>query len=93
MLHLQGNLQNVFDALFELGVIEPVLEMDWKPSLQEIEQGSFELSNAITIVNKCMNDRSMLKAELEKLDRHSLEVLAMEVAREFAGFHQREHLH
>lgn len=93
MLHLQGNLQNVFDALFELGVIEPVLEMDWKPSLQEMEQGSFELANAIQVVNTYVNDRSMLKLELEKLDRHSLEILAMEVAREFAGFHSRENLH
>lgn len=90
MLHLQGNLQNVFDALYELGVIEPVLKMDWKPSLEEIDQGSEELDQAIRIANMCSSDRSLLMVELEKLDRHSLEVLAMEVAREYAGFHTRE---
>ena len=26
---LQGDLQKVFDALYHLGVIDPVLEMDW----------------------------------------------------------------
>ncbi len=93
MLHLQGNLQNVFDALYELGVIEPVLKMDWKPTLEEIEQGSQELDRAIRVVNTCSDDRIQLKTELEKLDRHSLEVLAMEVAREYAGYHTREELH
>ena len=90
---LQGNLQNVFDALYELGVIEPVLKMDWKPALEEIDQGSFELAQAIQVANKCADNRAQLKTELEKLDRHSLEVLAMEVAREYAGFHTREELH
>jgi hypothetical protein len=93
MLHLQGNLQNVFDALYELGVIEPVLKMDWKPSLEEMDQGSEDLNNAIRIANTCANDRSRLMTELEKLDRHALEILAMEVAREYAGFHTREELH
>ena len=93
MLHLQGNLQTVFDALYELGVIEPVLKMDWKPSLEEMEQGSKELVQAITVVNTCAGDSYQLKTELEKLDRHSLEILAMEVAREYAGFHTRQELH
>lgn len=93
MLHLQGNLQNVFDALYELGVIEPVLKMDWKPSLEEMDQGSEDLNNAIRIANKCANDRARLMTELVKLDRHALEILAMEVAREYAGFHTREELH
>jgi hypothetical protein len=93
MLHLQGNLQNVFDALYELGVIEPVLKMDWKPSLEEMDQGSEDLNNAIRIANTCANDRTRLMTELVKLDRHALEILAMEVAREYAGFHTREELH
>jgi hypothetical protein len=93
MLHLQGNLQNVFDALYELGVIEPVLKMDWKPSLEEMDQGSEDLNNAIRIANTCANDRSRLMTELVKLERHALEILAMEVAREYAGFHTREELH
>ncbi len=93
MLHLQGDLQSVFDTLYELGVIEPVLGMDWKPSLEEISGGSPKLMRAIRIVNSCGADRFMLRSELSKLDRRSLEILAMEVAREYAEFQTRPELH
>jgi len=93
MLHLQGDLQFVFDALFEMGVIEPVLNMDWKQGLEEINVGSPKLVRAIRIVNSCGRDRGLLRNELEKLDKSSLEILAMEVAREYADFHLRQALH
>lgn len=93
MRHLQGDLQAVFDALYELGVIEPVLKMDWNPKLVEIEEGSPRLAHAVRVANKCGQDRGTLKNELGKLDRNALEVLAMEVAREYAGFHTRQELH
>lgn len=93
MLHLQGDLQSVFDALYELGVIEPVLDMDWGPKLQEMERGSPVLGLAIRVVNSCGHDRLKLQEELSKLDRRTLEILAMEVAREYAGFQTRDSLH
>lgn len=92
MLHLQGDLQVVFDALYELGVIEPVLKMDWKPCLEEVEEGSPRLEHAIEVVNGFSHDRKRLVAELKKLEWHDLEVLAMEVAREYADFHTRQSL-
>jgi hypothetical protein len=93
MLHLQGDLQVVFDALYELGVIEPVLKMDWRPTLEEMDKGSPVLSRAIGVVNKNASDRKLLSAALGQLDRSSLEILAMEVAREYAGFQTREAVH
>ena len=93
MLHLQGDLQVVFDALYELGVIEPVLNMDWRPALEEMDKGSPILLRAIGVVNKHASDRKLLYTELGKLDRSSLEILAMEVAREYAGFQTREAVH
>ncbi len=93
MRHLQGDLQAVFDALYELGVIEPVLKMDWNPKLVEIETGSPRLANAVQVANQCGTDRQRLTTELKKLDRNALEILAMEVAREYAGFHTRQELH
>lgn len=93
MQHIQGDLQAVFDALYEMGVIEPVLKMDWKPKLEEIETGSRELARAVHVVNGCGADRARLMCELGKLDQKSLEVLAMEVAREYANFHTRNQLH
>lgn len=90
MLHLQGNLQVVFDALYDLGIIEPVLEKEWREDLMEIEKGSPQLAHAVNIVNMFGHDSSLLATELGKLDRKSLEILAMEVAREYADFHSRQ---
>jgi hypothetical protein len=91
--HLQGDLQAVFDTLYEMGVIEPVLGMDWKTGLEEISDGSPKLMRAIRIANSCGQNRGMMREELQKLDRRSLEILAMEVAREYADFHLRQELH
>lgn len=90
MQHLQGDLQAVFDALYELGVIEPVLKMDWNSRLKEIETGSPRLARAVRIANECARDRKVLTARLKELDHGSLEILAMEVAREYAGFHTND---
>ena len=92
MLHLQGDLQKVFDALYDLGVIEPVLKKDWKDGLVEIDEGSPKLARAIAVVNGCKGDKNRLHSELGKLERSALEVLAMEVAREYTGFHTRTSL-
>ncbi len=90
MQHLQGDLQAVFDALYELGVIEPVLKMDWRTRLEEIEAGSPRLTRAVRIANECARDRKTLTARLAELDPGTLEILAMEVAREYAGFHTND---
>lgn len=93
MGHLQGDLQVVFDALYDLGIIEPVLKQDWRERLVEMEQGSDQLKRAIRVANECGRDRDALATRLAQLDRSALEVLAMEVAREYAGFHTRNELH
>ena len=92
MLHLQGDLQSVFDVLYALGIIEPVLKKDWREGLEAIEGGSPKLESAIEIVNLCKGDNRRLQDELAKLDKYSLEVLAMEVAREYTDFHTRTSL-
>jgi hypothetical protein len=93
MGHLQGDLQAVFDALYDLGVIEPVLAMDWRTRLLEMEKGSPHLQSAILAVNECGHDRSRLAKKLNTLDKNALEMLAMEVAREYADYHTRQDLH
>ncbi len=90
MRHLQGDLQVVFDALYDLGIIEPVLQQDWRSRLVEIENGSPQLETAIVAANECGHDKTRLTNRLGAMDRRSLEMLAMEVAREYAEFHTRE---
>lgn len=91
--HIQGDLQVVFDALFELGVIDPVLKMDWSTHIASIESDSFAIRRAVDIVNRCGTDRQKLFMELGRLDPRTLEILAVEVAREYAGFHSRAVVH
>jgi hypothetical protein len=93
MRHLQGDLQAVFDALYDLGVIEPVLAMDWRTRLLEMENGSPQLQTAILAVNECGPDKAQLTTKLNGMDRDALEMLAMEVAREYADYHTRSDLH
>lgn len=91
-MHLQGDLQKLFDALHELGIIDPVLEMDW--AKEKAEQRDFEirLNQAVQVANTFQFDVTLLVSELEKLDRKTLSFLAMEVAREYADYHSRPSL-
>ena len=91
--HIQGDLQIVFDALFELGVIDPVLQTDWSQHIESIEQDSFAIRRAVDVVNRCGDDRQKLFMELGRLDEKTLELLAVEVAREYASFHSRAVVH
>lgn len=92
-MYLQGHLQKVFDALYEMGVIEPVLNMDWKSSLEEMNKNPQELFSVLQVVNTHQNDVDTLIVQLESFDEKILNYLAMEVAREFADFHSRDEVH
>lgn len=92
-MHLQGNLQVVFDALYEMGIIDPVLRMDWKDANRERHLHARDLDRAVQIANRFAGSRHLLVAELEKFDEQTLSYLAMEVAREFADYHARKELH
>jgi hypothetical protein len=92
-MHLQGNLQSVFDALFEIGVIDPVLRMDWKVARKEAHLYEGEIAQAVHVANVCGHDVELLVEELVKFDEKTLTYLAMEVAREFADYHARKELH
>jgi len=92
-MYLQGNLQLMFDALYEMGVIEPVLKMDWQGALKEMNKDPYQLFEAMSIANRHQGDAEDLIAQLEELDEKVLSYLAMEVAREFADFHSRNEVH
>ncbi len=92
-MYLQGNLQAVFDALYHMGVIDPVLEMDWAQALEDIGEHSKAVDAALRVANAYQDDPEILKVELGKFDEKTLGYLAMEVAREFADFHARADLH
>ena len=92
-MYLQGNLQAVFDALYHLGVIDPVLEMDWSEAMNQFSVHSTDFDEALLVANTYQTDLEALMKNLERFDDKTLSYLAMEVAREFADFHSREDLH
>ncbi len=91
-MHLQGDLQKLFDALHQLGIIDPVLKMNWaQERSMQVDYGQ-RLAHAVQVANTHQTDFTILLSELEKLDSKTLSFLAMEVAREYADFHSRPHL-
>ena len=92
-MRLQGNLQVVFDALYHMGIIDPVLEMDWQNEMHDAEEYKGRVSEALSIANQFQEDFEILLDELGKLDERTLSFLAMEVAREYADFHARKYIH
>ena len=92
-MYLQGNLQLMFDALYNMGVIDPVLDLDWTKELEEITYHMDDFAQVIGIVNSKQHSVDEMVEELEKFDQKTLGYLAMEVAKEFADFHSREDIH
>lgn len=92
-MYLQGNLQQIFDALYHMGIIDPVLEMDWGNALDQMDAYADEFFHVLDVVNANQEDMQALMSNLKKFDQQTLSYLAMEVAREYADYHSRETLH
>jgi len=92
-MYLQGNLQAIFDALYHMGIIDPVLEMDWSKALDQMDAYADEFFRVVSIANTCQDDMEELMSNLKKFDQKTLSYLAMEVAREYADYHSRDTLH
>jgi len=92
-MFIQGDLQALFDALYEVGAIDPVLKMDWSQVSDEMTDKPVLLNTAFRVINSCAGDRELLIQKLKFMDNKALSYVAMEVAREFAEFQDRKELH
>lgn len=92
-MFIQGDLQAVFDALYSVGAIDPVLNSDWHQIHHEMIQQPQIYSQAVKAVNECAGDHGRLVEKLMGLDRQTINFIAVEVAREFAEFTDRKALH
>lgn len=50
-MFIQGNLQEVFDALYTMGIIDPTLKADWAMAEKEKKAHSSRLREMIQIIN------------------------------------------
>lgn len=92
-MFLQGDLQMMFDALYTVGAIDPVLKLDWAEVTKEMMANPQILSDAFQTINGCRGDKDLLVQKLHMMDPRSVNYIAMEVAREFCEFQDRKDLH
>lgn len=92
-MFLQGDLQTVFDALYSVGAIDPVLKLDWSEVTKEMMANPQILSDAFQLINGCHGNKDLLIQKLHLMDPRSVNYIAMEVAREFCEFQDRKDLH
>lgn len=92
-MFIQGNLQAVFDALYTVGAIDPVLGMDWEKINLEMNNSPQLVNRACASINACFGDPKLLVETLRSLEPKLLNFVALEVAREFCEFQDRKELH
>ena len=92
-MFLQGDLQIVFDALYSVGAIDPVLKLDWSVVTKEMMAQPAILSDAFQAINACRGNKDLLVQKLHMMDEKSVNYIAMEVAREFCEFQDLKELH
>lgn len=92
-MFLQGNLQIVFDALYTVGAIDPVLNKDWNQITAAMEADMETVYQTFKKINSCSGDYEQILSEMKNMDEKSLQYLAMEVAREFCEYQDRSTLH
>jgi len=92
-MFIQGDLQAVFDALFSIGAIDPVLQMDWSKITEDATKNQANLKVAFDVINSCDGDKSKLVEKLHLFEPQTVRYIAVEVAREFAEFTSRSELH
>jgi hypothetical protein len=92
-MFIQGDLQDVFDALYSLGAIDPVLGMDWEKINAEMNKQPHVISKLCARINACGGDKELLVETLKNLEPKYLNYVALEVAREFCEYQDRKELH
>ncbi len=92
-MFLQGDLQAVFDALYTVGAIDPVLKLDWEEVTKEMMQDPHQLSMTFEQINACAGNKDLLIQKLHMMDSRFVNYVALEVAREFCEFQDRKELH
>lgn len=92
-MFLQGNLQIVFDALYTVGAIDPVLNQDWNQITRAMENDMESVYRTFKRINSCSGNYDLILSEMKNMDQKALQYLAMEVAREFCEYQDRSTLH
>lgn len=61
-MFIQGNLQDLFDALFTMGVIDPALKADWSAVEKEKQKKSSQFMEMIRVINRAESNRLLISS-------------------------------
>jgi hypothetical protein len=92
-MFLQGDLQIVFDALYSIGAIDPVLKLDWDSVTQQMAENPQAVHAACAEINACDGNIDEMIRKLNKMEQKAVHFVALEVAREFCEAQDRKELH
>ena len=88
MSFLNGDLDQVFTVLYEMGRVEPLLKRDWKKLFVKSHERWVEVNTAIQSLNS-LGTKTDIRGYIEKLPSPIVDALVVEVARELAAFYDR----
>ncbi|MCS6838967.1 MAG: hypothetical protein NZ480_08985 [Bdellovibrionaceae bacterium] len=90
-MYLQGNLQEIFDALYAIGAIQRVIQKDWHQIVQ-FRQSHWQVHRSLV---EQLNETkgSELFQFLQHLSEDFQNVIALEVANELVEYTQRTQIH
>ena len=92
-MFLQGDLQAMFDALYTVGAIDPVLKMDWNQVTAQAQKYPLKIEKAFSDLNQCRGVRDELVLKLSRMEPQMVQYIAVEVAREFCEFQDKHAIH
>ncbi|MBX2996616.1 MAG: cytochrome [Bdellovibrionaceae bacterium] len=92
-MFIQGDLQAVFDALYAMGIIDPVLKMDWQTIHDDMNREPQKLKQALKAINLCGGNRDALIKTIQGFEAATVNFVALEVARELAESNNIQVLH
>lgn len=92
-MFLQGDLQTVFDALYSIGAIDPVLKLDWEAVTQEMLEDPALVQTACSEINACFGNMEAMVKKLHSMEEKAVHFVALEVAREFCEAQSPKALH
>ncbi|MCX7675625.1 MAG: hypothetical protein N2Z70_07345 [Bdellovibrionaceae bacterium] len=90
-MYLQGHLQDWFEALYQVGVIQRMLDLDWQ-DLQSYREQHKEHYGALLHQLNPMPLGQKLEA-LSQMSSLEQNLIALEVAYEFVQYESKQHLH
>lgn len=88
-MYLQGQLQNIFEALYQLGWVHHMLQISWRPMLQQ----PLTPLQYKKLMHTSQTSPQHLKSQLQSLNTLQLQHLTMCVAQELASLKEKRVLH